>query len=365
MKANNICAGLGLGINTNPTGQINFRSENVTHVPQSGHDEFVRSKKSSSKKTTGWVVAGLITAASVALLAHQSGWFKKIVDKAINSGDKFKSIEEAKKYFENLGIETEFRGVTDEHLPMLDRIKSDLAKTKEMGVKIDKPDSITISDWSNASEYEELCRKRGVNIERKENFFAFCAGAEKNKSHIFINGSKPTTDVFRHEMGHANHYRGQDSFWESKGVNCYDFANKQLELLGENIKVYDGGAVHSKPMFTIFHLAFNNANSRYVFPTAERETRFVYIHKMLEKMQKETSCYSPEALGEQVAYIFDGLVKGQKYSDEVMLYYDFAGGARIPNLKINGKTYDEYIESLYNNKDLISKLRENVIISKI
>ena len=48
-----------------------------------------------------------------------------------------------------------------------------------------------------------------------------------------------------------------------------------------------------------------------------------------------------------------------------MLYYDFAGGARIPNKKINGKTYDEYIESLYNTKELIQKLKDNIKISKI
>ena len=367
MKANSV----GLGVNITPR-QINFRSENDVHAPQDGHDEFVRSKeRPQKKKTAGYIVAALIALGAGALLAHQSGWFGKCKEKLGAAAKEtigikeFKSIDEAKKYFEDLGIETEFRGVTDEHLPLLNRIQSDLSKIKEMGVKIDKPDSINISDWSNVSEYEELCRKRGVSIERKEGYFAFCSGADKNQSHIFINGSKPTTDVFRHEMGHANHHRGHDSFWEAKGVKGYDFANKQLELLGENIKVYDGGAVHNSPMFNVFKLAFNNASSRYVFPTAERETRYIYVKNMLEKMQKETNCYSPENLGEQVAYVFDGLIKGNKFSDEVMLYYDFAGGARIPNLKFGEKTYDEYIESLYNNKELIEKLRANVKISKI
>lgn len=360
MKANSV----GVNVNVYPN-RINFRSENVVHAPQNEHDEFVRSEKSSTNKKTWWVVGGLVLAGVGALFAHKAGWFKKSVDKVVTGDANFKTVSEAKEYFEKMGINTEFRGVTDEHLPMLNRIKSDLGQIKEMGVKIEKPDSITISDWTNASEYEELCRLKGVNIERKENYFAFCAGADKNKSHIFINGSKPTTDVFRHEMGHANHHRGHDSFWEAKGVKGYDFANKQLELLGENIKVYDGGAVHNSPMFNIFHLAFSNASSRYVFPTAERETRYIYVKNMLDKMQKETNCYSPEDLGEQVAYVFDGLIKGNKFSDEVMLYYDFTGGARIPNLKFGEKTYDEYIESLYNNKELIEKLRANVKISKI
>lgn len=361
MKANSVMAGVNI-----PPKQINFRSENNVRASQNGHDEFVRSQKKQSSNKAWWALGGVTALAVGALIAHKSGLFKKAVDKVVVTEDvKFTNIDEAKKYFENLGIETEFRSVTNEYLPQLNRIKDDLRKIKEMGVKIDKPDSITISDWSNAAEYEELCRKKGITIERKEGYFAFCAGAKDNKSHIFINSSKPTSDVFRHEMGHANHYIGHDSYWESKGIKNYNFANKQLELLGENIKVYDAGPVHDKPVYNIFHLSFNNAGSRFVFPTTERETRYIYTKNMLDKMQAETNCYSPDAIGEQVAYVFDGLLKGKKYSDEVMLYYDFAGGARVPNLKIDGKSYDDYMESLYNNKELIAKLTENIKISKI
>ena len=96
------------------------------------------------------------------------------------------------------------------------------------------------------------------------------------------------------------------------------------------------------------------------------ETRYVYVNDIVNRMNEETNCYKPESLSEQVAYVFDGLVKGEKtFSDEVMLYYDFAGGARIPNLKIGGKIYDEYIESLYNNPDLIQKLKDNIKILKL
>ena len=361
MKANSVIAGVNI-----PAKQIIFRSENNVRVSQNGHDEFVHSQKTQSNKKTWWALGGVAALAAGALIAHKSGLFKKAVNKVAATEDaKFTNIEEAKKYFENLGIEIEFRSVTNEHLPQLNRIKDDLKQIKEMGVKIDKPDSITISDWTNAAEYEELCSKKGITIERKEEYFAFCAGAKNNKSHIFINSSKPTSDVFKHEMGHANHYTGHDSYWESKGIKNSDFANKQLELLGENIKVYDAGPVHDKHVYNIFHLSFNNAGSRFVFPTTERETRYIYTKTMLDKMQAETNCYSPDALGEQVAYVFDGLLKGKKYSDEVMLYYDFAGGARVPNLKIDGKSYDDYMESLYNNKELIAKLRENIKISKI
>ena len=95
------------------------------------------------------------------------------------------------------------------------------------------------------------------------------------------------------------------------------------------------------------------------------ETRYVYVNNIVNKMNEETHCYSPQDLDEHVAYVFDGLVKGKKFSDEVMLYYDFAGGARIPNFKIGGKTYDEYIESLYNNSELVQRLRDNIKILKL
>ena len=43
--------------------------------------------------------------------------------------------------------------------------------------------------------------------------------------------------------------------------------------------------------------------------------------------------------------------------------YDFAGGGRIPNLIINGKKYDDYIKTLYKNKELVNKLKEYIIIA--
>ena len=79
MKANNIS--VGIGITPITTEKINFRSENVVHAPQDGHDEFVRSEKNPSKKQTGWIVAGLIATGAIALLAHQSGWWGKCKEK--------------------------------------------------------------------------------------------------------------------------------------------------------------------------------------------------------------------------------------------------------------------------------------------
>ena len=360
MKVNSIET--GLSTSNIPVKQLNFGSEMVSHAPQNGHDEFVKQKKETKNKKAFLITAGLILAGAGAFWAHKAGWFKGHVDKLLSEQEfKFKNIEEAKKYFENRGIDTVFRDVKEENLEQLNRIKDDLIKLKNSGVKIDKPKTLTVSDWHKAEEYEELCRQRGISVERKENYHAFCVGDRSGESHVFINSSHPSADVFRHEMGHANHYRGHDSFWEAKGVKSADFADKQLELLGQDIKIYRG----TNDFKNIFHFKPEQESVKFAFPNQNMETRYAYVNNIVDKMNEETNCYSPKALGEQVAYVFDGLVKGDSFSDEVMLYYDFAGGARIPNLKIKGKNYDEYIESLYNNSELIQKLRDNIKILKL
>ena len=338
-----------------------FRSEKTVDVTQIQSDKFVKKTESNSKNKAWYVAGGVILAGIGAYLTHKAGFWGKVRRDKCITDTVFKTVDEAKKYFENLGIDTIFRDVTNEHLPLLNRIKNDIIKLKELGVKFDKPDTLTISDWHKAQEYEELCAKRGISIKRIEDYHAFCTGDMKGANHVFVNSSKPSTDFFRHEMGHANHHRGNDSYWEAKGIKNHDFADKQLELLGQDIKIYRG----TNDFKNIFHFNPGQESVKFAFPNQDMETRYVYVNNIVSKMNGETSCYKPDSLSEQVAYVFDGLVKGDKFSDEVMLYYDFAGGARIPNLKINGKTYDEYIESLYNNPELIQKLRDNIKILKL
>ena len=336
-----------------------FRGENVVYSKQT--DEFVKKTEPVTNNKAWYVAGGLILAGIGAYLTHQAGWWGRVNKKSGAVDTVFKNIDEAKKYFTDMGINTIFRDVTEEHLPLLNRIKNDLNKLKELDVKIKQPDTLTISDWHKAEEYEELCRKRGITMDRIEEYHAFCAGDKNGASHIFVNSSKPATDYFRHEMGHANHDRGFDSFWEAKGVKNHDFADKQLEILGQDIKIFRG----TGDFKNIFHFNPEHNTTKFAFPNKDMETRFIYVKNILDTMQKETNCYAPEKLEEQVAYVFDGLVNGKKFSDEVMLYYDFAGGARIPKLKINDKTYDEYISSLYENADLIQKLRDNIKILKL
>lgn len=362
MKANSVSA----GINIIPK-QTNFRSQSTIHAPKNEHDEFVGKNKKNNNQAW-WIAGGLVLAGIGAFLTHKAGWWgkNKIGDKiedvknALKEGD-FKKIDEAKEYFQQLGIETDFRGATEEHLPMLNRIKENLKQLKEMGVKKEKPDSLTISDWKNKTELEEIHRNKGVTSdEYKPEYFAQFLSSKDKKQHIFINSNKPNFDMFRHEMGHLNDF-SYDSYWHAKGVLGHDFADKQLQILGQDEKIYRSTGNFNN----IFYFHPKETNTTFSFPNKEMQTRFVHAQDMISKMQSETGCYAPELLIEQKAYIFEELLKGKKFSDEVMLYYDFCGGARIPNLKINDKNYDEYIESLYNNPELIQKLKDIIKISKI
>lgn len=354
MKVN--CVGLRV---ITPSQKENFRSRNPKNATSFGHDDFVSENKSQKNRMIR--LAASLSVVGIGLLLLK---LTKKPPKDILTIPEFENINQAKRYFEKLGIETDFRGAKDEHLSLLNKIKENLKQLQEMGVKKDKPDSITISDWKNASEYEELCRNKGLNTERKEGFWAFCGGAENGKNHIFINSNHPEFEKFLHEMGHANHFTGIDSFWHSKGLTGHAFADKQLEVLNCAEKIYKGR--HDSKLSNIFYQHGAHSPSKFIFPNSEGEVRYVHSKGIIDKMYSETHCYDGgKYLTEQVADVFEGLMKGKQFSDETMLYYDFAGGARIPNLKINGKTYDEYIESLYNNKELIQKLRENVKISKI
>ena len=224
------------GINIVPK-QTNFRSQNTVYAIQNGHDEFIATKKETKNSKAWWVAAGLVLTGIGAIWGHKAGWFKKSADKLINSNETFKNIDNAKKYFENLGVETEFRGVKDEHLPLLNRIKENIKQLQEMGVKKEKPDSITISDWNNKAELEELYRNKGVTLsEYKPGYFAQTLTSQNGKKHIFINSNHPNFDMFRHEMGHVNDGL-YNSYWHAKGIQGHDFADKQLNIIGKNEKI--------------------------------------------------------------------------------------------------------------------------------
>lgn len=342
---------------------------------------------------------------------HIKSFWQKIVGKSPKSTTQkpntgipeiadFKNLEEAKEYFDRLGIKTIFKDGSEKHLVDLNNIKNDLVLLDKNGVAIPKPNSIILCDWHNVDESKQIFRTLNID-ERKADSCKTLAGywgtiskSTDNKCHVIINSSfSGNYGKFIHEMGHIHQDSFRTSYWHSKGLSDREFINKQLDVLGlSDIGIADDGIDmiirESGNEFTpaIFrHVYYENASQgvktklENLFTSInldedylklfcifgkDRKTYVVNNKKMVDKMYSESGVYAPEKIWENVAEIFEGLNKGKEYSDLVMLMYDINGGGRVPNLVIKGKKYDDYIESLYNNKDLIAELRKCIEVKE-
>ncbi len=315
---------------------------------------------------------------------------------------KLNNVEEAQVYFDRLGIRTILKKGTERHLDDLNAIKDDLVTLQRNGVQMSKPNTIVFSNWRKKSEIEEVCRQLNMPEEAVSHITQTLNGASgmwgsvqslKNGNNIvFINnGSTVNLKKFIHEMGHLHQDTGT-SYWHYRGFTGPEFLRKQCEILGlpecvnikqlknwSNENLYDIFRTNCSNQASIDGLrqriqrTFPELNGNYetlfFYPlrTASGKIEPYYINgkRMVEKMYSESRVYAPDRTYENVAEIFEGLNKGQKYSDEVMLIYDFCGGGRVPNLVIKGKKYDDYIASLYENKDLIQRLKSLLDIRKL
>ena len=199
---------------------------------------------------------------------------------------------------------------------------------------------------------------------------------------------------FIHEMGHIHQEFLKSNYWHSKGLNDKEFMQKQIEVLGlsdiglhndgMDMIIRDFGSSNTPSIlrgYTSSH-ANNNvkAKLKQMFTSITKEedydklfrilgkdgkTYVINAKKMADKMANESHVYAPYKTWENVAEIFQGLDKGEEYSDLVMLMYDICGGGRVPNLNIKGEKYDDYIESPYNDSDLIRQLHECIEVKEL
>ena len=195
-------------------------------------------------------------------------------------------------------------------------------------------------------------------------------------------------------MGHIHQDYLKSSYWHSKGLSDKAFLEKQIEVLGLshvglhndgiNMIIRDFGAEDTPSILRGYTSSNSNstvkAKLKQMFPNISKEedydklftifgkdgkTYIINAKEMVDKMYSESGVYAPSMIWENVAEIFQGLNKGKEYSDLVMLMYDISGGGRVPNLIIKGKKYDDHIESLYNNPDLIRQLRACIEVKEL
>ena len=410
-KAVNESQQLQLNINNvmqNPLDNVSFKSEEKTPVVQK------EGLSSNSKLSIGLGIVTLIGLGAELIIGkgkHIKSFWQKLTSKSTkstpqkpNTGipeiDDFKNLDEAKKYFDRLGITTVFKDGSEKHLADLNNIKKDLVLLDKNGVAIPKPNSIIISDWHNVDELKQIFRTQNIDERKAEScktlagYWGTISKSSDNKCHVIINSSfSGNYGKFIHEMGHIHQDSFRTSYWHSKGLSDREFINKQLDVLGLSdigiaedgidMIIRESGEEFSPAIFR--NVYYSNVSPevktklKNLFPSInnegdylklfsifgkDRKTYVINAKKMADKMYSESGVYAPEKIWENVAEIFEGLNKGKEYSDLVMLMYDINGGGRVPNLVIKGKKYDEYIESLYNNKDLITELRKCIEVKE-
>ena len=311
----------------------------------------------------------------------------------------FKNISDAKRYFENIGISTVFKDGAERHLADLNQIKGDLALLEKNGVALPKPETIIMSDWHNIDELKQIFRSLNIREEEADichkfsGFWGTVKRGSDNKCHVIINTSfSGNYGKFIHEMGHIHHDYLNSSYLHTKVRSEEEFLKKQMEILGISriglssgyidslardgddyiksiLRVYNMEDASSETFAKIkrlFHNIETNGDCEKVFSINGKDGKTYAINakRMVDMMANESGVYAPTKMWENVAEIFQGLNEGKTYSDLVMLMYDLNGGGRVPNLVIKGKKYDDYIESLYNNKDLIRQLRETIDVKE-
>ena len=307
----------------------------------------------------------------------------------------FKSIDKAKEYFETLGVKTVFKEGSQNHLADLNNIKKDLITLEKNGVVLSKPNSVILCNWSNLEEVKQVLEPLNISEEtanlcnKSSGFWGTVAKSSDDKYHVLINtGFNGDYGRFIHEMGHIHQDYLNSSYWGSKGLTGEEFMAKQMEILGLSdigissayinmlrrekapllmlrsasldIKGFD--MARDKAMRMFDNIKEEDYSKIFMIFGADEKTYYLNAKKMVDKMAGESGVYAPSKLWENVAEIFQGLNQGKEYSDLVMLMYDISGGGRVPNRVIKGMKYDNYIESLYKNEDLIRQLRECIEI---
>lgn len=205
------------------------------------------------------------------------------------------------KIFESLFTEIlniDHVNLTDcKNIKDIETIKDALLELKQLGC--DKPPRSMIFVPFTKKRFTNALISRGIsNIpkENPKNHYAYSA-----LGHIFFNSLKsPNNHIVKHEMGHY------------------------LALLRYNSPEYQK------------------------VPELLRKNQVLLFNKFFNEIKSEVQTTKNEPR-EIIPEIFAKITSGEKFSDRTILLYDIAAGPRVPNLKINGESYENYINNLYKN----------------
>ncbi len=123
----------------------------------------------------------------------------------------FKNIDEAKAWFDNFGIKTEFRDVSNSDLVHINKIAKDFAELDRLGVTVSKPDSLVISDWNKKNELIRLLTERNINPDLGFSYaWGYAPISTDGTINIFLNINKLSNiakgNIVQHEIGHQSRH---------------------------------------------------------------------------------------------------------------------------------------------------------------
>lgn len=207
---------------------------------------------------------------------------------------KFSSIiSEAENYFREILNIKNIDFSKCKNTKDIDTIKNSLLDLRKLGYS-EMPNSITFVPFEKESFTEALLAKKlSIPKESPETHYAYTS-----KGHIFINSLKRFDGhMVKHELGHY------------------------YQNLRRNSPEYDS------------------------IPKALRDKANALLNYYVDYIKAEVKPRKDEFIPE----IFAKITSGEIFTDKTMLLYDIAGGPRVPNLQINGKSYENYINDLYKN----------------
>ncbi len=241
-----------------------------------------------------------------------------------NYKNNFKNIEDATVYFKKkFGIDADFIKCKDpEYIKALNNV---ILKLKKMGCKL--PKTIDFCSFEENS-IKSIIKKYGSTPPEAISPHAYGFAQDK---HVFFNtNARPFNNfvdtVNKKQLGH------------------FTSSNPSSLAIKEYIIAHELGHVNGR--ISIIKKGYESAYGK--LPDAAIDNLFKNINRYQNEMFATVKPLVNTS-GEVIPETFAKLITNPKteFSDKTMLLYDLMGGGAIPNMKIKGMPYNEYIKGLY------------------